>query len=117
MMYLLLFQVPNLLALKTQEWVKFVAYESVTEVQHKTYSVLLKAGGIAVPDDSILLSLQPGKHPSIFNNLHSWADISNFRRVGVVDCRRGAGGSLLNNDHSHSKMILKVRGSRLARSN
>lgn len=53
-------QIPNLLALKQQDWVKFVTYENVSDVQRKTYTPILKSGGLAVMDDNVLLTMQPG---------------------------------------------------------
>ena len=52
--------IPNLLRLKENPKVRFVAYENVFEVKQKKYTPILVKGGILVPDDQIMLEICAG---------------------------------------------------------
>ena len=49
--------IPNLLELKRCHWVQFVLYKNVYEIKNRTYSSIMRKGGIVVPDDMVLLTM------------------------------------------------------------
>ena len=52
-------RIPNLLELKQRPWVRFITYENVFEVKHRSYTHVMRKGGLVVADDMVLLTMDP----------------------------------------------------------